>query len=60
MSGGEPFLYPGLGDLLAATHAMGFKNSVATNAMLLTAEGKRHWLNPVSYTHLTLPTSDLV
>ena len=45
MSGGEPFLYPGLGDLLQETQAMGYQNNVATNAMLLAAEGKRHWLN---------------
>jgi Fe-coproporphyrin III synthase len=45
MSGGEPFLYPGLGELLQATHTMGYKNSVATNAMLLAAEGKRQWLD---------------
>jgi Fe-coproporphyrin III synthase len=45
MSGGEPFLYPGLGELLQATHGLGYKNSVATNAMLLAGSGKRHWLD---------------
>jgi MoaA/NifB/PqqE/SkfB family radical SAM enzyme len=45
MSGGEPFLYPDLGQLLGTTQQMGYKNSVATNAMLLAAEAKKQWLN---------------
>lgn len=35
LSGGEPFLYRPLEDLLAHTHSLGFFNSITTNAMLL-------------------------
>lgn len=35
LSGGEPFLYRSLEDLLRFTHSIGFFNSVTTNAMLL-------------------------
>lgn len=38
LSGGEPFLYRPLQELLAYTHSLGFFNSVTTNAMLLGTE----------------------
>ncbi len=38
LSGGEPFLYRPLEDLLTHTHSLGFFNSITTNAMLLGTE----------------------
>jgi MoaA/NifB/PqqE/SkfB family radical SAM enzyme len=38
LSGGEPFLYRPLEDLLTHTHRLGFFNSITTNAMLLGSE----------------------
>src|SRR5438128_2708113 len=35
VSGGEPLLYPSLGDLLRAAHAAGMATTVTTNGMLL-------------------------
>jgi MoaA/NifB/PqqE/SkfB family radical SAM enzyme len=35
LSGGEPFLYRPLEELLTHTHSLGFFNSITTNAMLL-------------------------
>lgn len=35
ISGGEPFLYKDLGELLEFTASLGFKNAVASNGMLL-------------------------
>lgn len=38
LSGGEPFLYRSLEDLLRFTHSLGFFNSITTNAMLLRSD----------------------
>src|SRR5215213_8824767 len=38
LSGGEPFLYRPLEQLLTHTHSLGFFNSITTNAMLLGSE----------------------
>ena len=38
VSGGEPFLYPKLEELLEASHALGNKNIAASNGMLLQSE----------------------
>lgn len=38
LSGGEPFLYRSLEDLLRFTHSLGFFNAITTNAMLLGSE----------------------
>ena len=38
LSGGEPFLYRPLEELLTHTHALGYFNSITTNAMLLGSE----------------------
>lgn len=45
LSGGEPFLYRPLEELLTHTHSLGFYNSITTNAMLLGSERAKKVLN---------------
>lgn len=46
VSGGEPLLYQGLGELLARARALGMRTSVTTNGMLATAD-RWHRLAPL-------------
>jgi len=41
LSGGEPFLYRPLDELLTHTHSLGYFNSITTNAMLLGSDRAR-------------------
>ena len=43
VSGGEPFMYPGLGELLAYAKSRGLRTTVTTNGYFL----KRRWLDPL-------------
>lgn len=47
LSGGEPFIYKQLEDLLACSKACGYFNSVTTNAMLLQTERAKRTLKMV-------------
>jgi Fe-coproporphyrin III synthase len=43
VSGGEPFMYPGLGELLTYAKSRGLRTTVTTNGYFL----KRRWLEPM-------------
>ena len=45
LSGGEPFLYKPLEELLTHTHGLGYFNSITTNAMLLGSDRAKKVLN---------------
>ncbi|RYZ29851.1 MAG: radical SAM protein [Chitinophagaceae bacterium] len=54
MSGGEPFLYKPLGELLAASKAMGYFNSVTTNGMLLKSASSQAALQHVNLVAISI------
>ena len=45
ISGGEPFMYSGLEELLIFSKSLGFQNTVASNGMLLHSEKNKRILN---------------
>ncbi len=47
ISGGEPFLYKGLHEILEKSKELGFKNSVASNGMLLKSERVKRTLKKI-------------
>ncbi len=60
VSGGEPFLYRELEGLLAFTHELGYRNTMASNGMLLGSEKARRILSHVDLIALSVDgTPDL-
>lgn len=54
VSGGEPFMYRDLEELLTFTHEVGFQNTIASNGMLLRSERARRILEHVDLIALSV------
>jgi len=59
MSGGEPFLYKPLAQLLASSKAMGYFNSVTTNGMLLKSASSQAALQHVNLVAISIDGKEL-